>query len=169
MGDLGEGQARAILGHVSVGGREDEFVAQRPQEAGVVHGADREGDRLLGGLLRRGDHREEAHPRRLDTLPLGWSAISPTMSPIDGSSKAESVPLMTLGPRSMQSSVCQVPRKTLPRTPVHREPGARIPAPGKTTNVFFLLLGAGGGRGSALRRSHLIWRHLVYAVLHQGV
>src|SRR5215203_6832422 len=86
MGDLGEGQARAILGHVSVGGREDEFVAQRPQEAGVVHGADREGDRLLGGLLRRGDHREEAHPRRLDTLPLGWSAISPTMSPIDGSS-----------------------------------------------------------------------------------
>src|SRR5215203_3003624 len=87
MGDLGEGQARALLGHVSVGGREDEFVAQRPQEAGVVHGADREGDRLLGGLLRRGDHREEAHPRRLDTLPLGWSAISPTMSPIDGSSK----------------------------------------------------------------------------------
>ena len=28
MGDLGEGQAGALLGYVSVGGREDEFVAQ---------------------------------------------------------------------------------------------------------------------------------------------
>ena len=45
------------------------------------------GDRLLGGLLRGGDHREAAHPRRLGSLPLGGTAIPPTMSPIDGSSK----------------------------------------------------------------------------------
>jgi hypothetical protein len=86
MGDLGEGQAGALLGHVSVGGGADERVAQRPQEVGLVHRADREGDRLLGGLLR-GDHREEAHPRRLGPLPLGGAAIPQTMSPIDGASK----------------------------------------------------------------------------------
>jgi hypothetical protein len=88
MGDLGERQAGALLGHVSVGGRAYELVAQCSQEAGVVHGAGGEGDRLLGGLLRRGDHREAAHPRRLDALPLGGAAIPPTMSPIDGSSKS---------------------------------------------------------------------------------
>ena len=59
---------------------------KRPQEVGVVHGACREGDRLLGGLLGGGDHREEARPRRLETLPLGGATIPTTMSPIDGSS-----------------------------------------------------------------------------------
>jgi hypothetical protein len=86
MGDLGEGRTGALLGHVSVGGRADEFVAQRPQEAYVVHGAGGEGDRLLGGLLGRGDHRKAAHPRRLDALPLGGATITTTMNPIDGSS-----------------------------------------------------------------------------------
>jgi transposase len=87
MGDLAEGQAGALLGHVSVGGRAYELVAQRSQEAGLVHGAGGEGDRLLGGLLRGGDHREAAHPRRLESLPLGGAAIPTTMSPIDASSK----------------------------------------------------------------------------------
>jgi hypothetical protein len=86
MGDLGEGQAGALLGHDAVGGRADEFVAQRPQEAYVVHRAGGEGDRLLGGLLRGGDHCEAAGPRRLGSLPLGGATITATMSPIDGSS-----------------------------------------------------------------------------------
>jgi len=53
------------------------------------------------------------------------------------------------------------------RTLMNKGPGAEIRAPGNTPNVF-LILGS-GGRGSALRRPHLIGRHLVYAVLHQGV
>jgi hypothetical protein len=88
MGDLGEGQAGAVLGYEPLGGREDKLVAQRPQEAGVVHGAGGESDRLLGGVLRRGDHRKAAGARRLDTLPLGGATIPTTMSPIDGSSKS---------------------------------------------------------------------------------
>jgi hypothetical protein len=52
----------------------------------VVHGAGGEGDRLLGGVLRRGDHRKAAGARRLETLPLGGASIPTTMSPIDGSS-----------------------------------------------------------------------------------
>jgi hypothetical protein len=89
VGDLGEGQAAAVLGHESVSGGEDELVASEasPQEAGVVHGTGGEGDRLLGGVLRRGNHRKAAGPRRLDTLPLGVATIPTTMSPNDGSSK----------------------------------------------------------------------------------
>jgi hypothetical protein len=90
VGDLGEGQTGALLGHVSVGSGAYERVAQRPQEVGLVHGADREGDRFLGCLLRGGDHREEAHPRRMEPLPLGGAAIPTTMSPIDGSSYRDS-------------------------------------------------------------------------------
>jgi hypothetical protein len=45
-----------------------------------------ESDRLLGGVLRGGDHRKAAHPRRLDALPLGEATIPTIMSPIDGSS-----------------------------------------------------------------------------------
>src|SRR5215218_1454994 len=71
-----------------MGGRADERVAQRPQEACLVHGASGEGDRLLGGVLGRGHHRKAAHPRRLETLPLGGTTIPPTMTPIDGSSKS---------------------------------------------------------------------------------
>jgi hypothetical protein len=88
VGDLGEGQASAVLGHEPVGGGADGRVAQRPQEARLVHAEGGESDRLLGGLLRRGDHREAAHPRRLGSLPLGGAAIPATMSPIDGSSKS---------------------------------------------------------------------------------
>src|SRR5215217_552873 len=69
-----------------MGGGADERVAQRPQEACLVHGASGEGDRLLGGVLGRGHHRKAAHPRRLETLPLGGTTIPPTMTPIDGSS-----------------------------------------------------------------------------------
>src|SRR5512133_4329579 len=88
MGDLAEGQAGALLGHEPLGGGEDERVAQRPQKAGVVHGTGGEGDRLLGGVLGGSHHREEAHPRSLEVLPLGGATIPTTMSPIDGSSKA---------------------------------------------------------------------------------
>ncbi|CAA9398966.1 MAG: hypothetical protein AVDCRST_MAG01-01-926, partial [uncultured Rubrobacteraceae bacterium] len=35
--------------------------------------------RLLGSVLRRGDHREEADPRRLEALPLGGPASTPTV------------------------------------------------------------------------------------------
>ena len=61
--------------------------ASPQEEAGVVHRKGGEGDRLLGGLLRCGDHRKAAHPRRLDPLPLGGATFSTTMSPIDGSSE----------------------------------------------------------------------------------
>src|SRR5215217_7645814 len=53
----------------------------------LVHGASGEGDRLLGGVLGRGHHRKAAHPRSVETLPLGGTTIPPTMTPIDGSSK----------------------------------------------------------------------------------
>jgi hypothetical protein len=74
VGDLGEGQASVLLGHDPVGGGAYERAAQRPQEACVVYREGREGDRLLGGLLRRGHHREEAHPRRMESLPLGGAS-----------------------------------------------------------------------------------------------
>src|SRR5829696_8585373 len=79
VGDLGEGQAGAVLGHEEVGGGEDSLVAQRPQEAGVVHREDGAGHRFLGGVLGGGDHREEADPRGLDALPLGGAASTPTV------------------------------------------------------------------------------------------
>src|SRR4029453_970094 len=97
VGDLGEGQAGALLGHDPVGLGADELVAQRPQEAYVVHREDGEGDRLLGGLLRRGDHRKAVGSRRLGPLPLGGTAIPTTMSPIDGSSNP-TAPLVRNGP-----------------------------------------------------------------------
>ena len=87
----GKGKPAPLLGHKSVGGREDKLLAQRPQEAGLVYGAGGEGDRLLGGLLRRGDHRKAAGSRRLDTLSLGGATIPTTMSPIDGSSKCVAI------------------------------------------------------------------------------
>ena len=81
MGDLQERQAGTFLGYVSMGDGEDEFVAQRPQEeVGVVHRAGGEGDRLLGGLLRRGDHREETDPGSLEPLPLGKPTASQAMT-----------------------------------------------------------------------------------------
>jgi hypothetical protein len=76
VGDLQERQAGASLGHVSVGGGAYEFVAQRPQEVGVVYGAGGEGDRLLGCLLRRGDHSEGTDPGSLEPLPLGKPTAS---------------------------------------------------------------------------------------------
>jgi hypothetical protein len=97
VGDLGEGQAGALLGHESVGGGAYELVAQRPQEASMVHREGWEGDRLLGGVLGRGHYREETDSRRLETLPLGGAAIPTTMSPIDGSSKSYFCELRLLG------------------------------------------------------------------------
>jgi len=46
----------------------------------VVHGEGGTGDRLLGVVLRRGDHREEADSRRMESLPLGGEAIPATMT-----------------------------------------------------------------------------------------
>src|SRR5215210_2596931 len=80
MGDLGEGQARAFLGHESVGGRADELVVQCPQEAFVVHGAGGEGDRLLACLLRDYHYRRQACPQRLDSLPMGRPTLPPTVA-----------------------------------------------------------------------------------------
>jgi hypothetical protein len=68
------------------GGAYQLLLAQRPQEAALMHRAGGTSDRLLGGVLGGGDHREEAGPRRLEALPLGGAAIPATMSPIDGSS-----------------------------------------------------------------------------------
>jgi hypothetical protein len=80
VGDLQERQAGTVLGHVSVGGGEDERVAQRPQEVGVVHGAGGAGDRLLGDLLGGGDHSEEIDPGGLKPLPLGKPTASQAMT-----------------------------------------------------------------------------------------
>src|SRR5215210_5810814 len=80
MGDLGEGQARAFLGHESVGGRADELVVQCPQEAFVVHGAGGEGDRLLACILRDYHYRRQACPQRLDSLPMGRPTLAPTVA-----------------------------------------------------------------------------------------
>jgi hypothetical protein len=77
MGNLGEGQARAFLGHEAVGGRAEELVVQCPQEAFVVHGAGGEGQIdfwvafygiiiTVGRLLRSGwtHYRWEGRPSR---------------------------------------------------------------------------------------------------------
>jgi hypothetical protein len=80
MGDLGEGQAGAVLGYEPLSGREDKLVAQRPQEAGVVHGAGGEGDRLLDQFLKRDYHRGQARPKSLESLPLGGPTLPPTMT-----------------------------------------------------------------------------------------
>lgn len=41
---------------------------------------ERAGRRVPGGVLRRGEHREEADPRRLEALPLGGTASTPTVT-----------------------------------------------------------------------------------------
>jgi hypothetical protein len=63
-----------------MGGGKDQFLAQRPQEAFVVHGAGGQGDRFLDGVLGGDHHREEADPRRLDALPLGEPTSPATMT-----------------------------------------------------------------------------------------
>jgi len=70
----GKGKPAPYWATTPVGGGAYERVAQLPQEACVVYREGREGDRLLGGLLRRGHHREEAHSRRLESLPLGGAS-----------------------------------------------------------------------------------------------
>jgi len=45
-----------------------------------MHRAAGAGDRLLGGLLRRGHHREATHPGSLEPLPLGDQTLSATMT-----------------------------------------------------------------------------------------
>ena len=84
MGDLGQGQAPRRLG-TFVGGRADEFVAQTPQEALLVHGEGGEGDRLMGGFSDVGHRRRSS--RRLGPRPLGGATIPTTMIP-DGGSKS---------------------------------------------------------------------------------
>ena len=67
----------------------------------------------------------------------------------------------------MQEAAYEFSRINLLCTRVNKGPGAGIPAPEKAPNVFLVL--AGSARGSALQRPRLIGRHLVYAVLHQGL
>lgn len=70
--DLREGQAGTARGDETVGRRTNQlFLDQRPQEASVVHREGRASHRLLDRLLECDHHREEAHPRSLDPLPLG--------------------------------------------------------------------------------------------------
>ena len=61
---------------------EDELLASEssPQKARVLHGEAGTGGGLLGGLLGGGYHREAAHPRGLDPLPLGRSSLPTAMS-----------------------------------------------------------------------------------------
>jgi hypothetical protein len=54
-------------------------VAQRPQEAGVVYGEAWAGDRFLGGFLGCCDNRQAAHPRKLESFPLGGSTFPTTL------------------------------------------------------------------------------------------
>ena len=67
------------------------------------------GHRLLVGLLG-GDHdRKEAHPRRMDPLPLGWTASAPTMSPIGGGSKLELNGFLKSSCRTLQKhATCRI-------------------------------------------------------------
>jgi hypothetical protein len=58
----------------------DELLEQCPQEVGVVHREAGTGHRLLDRFLRGGHRRAQAHPRRLDPLPLGESPLATTMT-----------------------------------------------------------------------------------------
>ena len=78
--DRREGQARPAAGCETLGRGTHELVAQRPQEAGVVYREVWAGDRLLGGVLGCGHHREATHPRRLEPLPLGKPTFPTTMT-----------------------------------------------------------------------------------------
>jgi transposase len=79
--DRREGEAGGPAGgHEALGGGAHEFLAQRPQKAGVVYREARAGHRLLDRLLGRDHHREEADPRRLEPLPLGKPTSPPTMT-----------------------------------------------------------------------------------------
>src|SRR5829696_3497910 len=55
-------------------------MAQRPQEAPLVYGEGGEGDRLLGGLLGGGHHRQETDPGSMEPLPLGRPTSSKAMT-----------------------------------------------------------------------------------------
>ena len=63
-----------------MGGGKDQFLAQRPEEAGKVHGARGAGDRFLGGVFGGDHHPQEVDQRRLDALPLGKSTSPATMT-----------------------------------------------------------------------------------------
>ncbi len=78
--DLREGQVRPDERHEEVGRGADQLLAQRPQEADMVHGALGPGRRFLGGLLGRGDRRETTHPGSLEPLLLGDSTFSLTVT-----------------------------------------------------------------------------------------
>lgn len=78
--DLRERQAGPTGGHETLGSRAHELPEQRPQEAPLVYRAPGSGDRLLDRLLGGCHRREEAHPTRLDPLPLGGPTLSPTVA-----------------------------------------------------------------------------------------
>src|ERR671912_1065489 len=75
-----EGRARSAGGRFALGGGEDELLAQRPQEIGVVYREGGSGHRLLDRALERGHSGQEAHPRGLGSLPLGGPTLPQTIA-----------------------------------------------------------------------------------------
>src|ERR671911_693030 len=72
--DSQEGLACFAHGRLALGGGTNQLVvAQRPQEAGVVHREGGSGHRLLDRVLQRDHHSTQADPGSLETLPLGAS------------------------------------------------------------------------------------------------
>jgi transposase len=78
--DLQEGQTRTLERDQTLGRRTHQLLAERPQEAPLVHGAARQGGGLLGGPLGRDRHRQAARPGGVDPLPLGRAAFSETLT-----------------------------------------------------------------------------------------
>jgi hypothetical protein len=78
--DLGERQTRSAQSWDAVGHREDQLVAQCPQEASVVHRTRGAGHRVLASLLQRGHRCETTHTKSLDPLPLGGATSTQTMT-----------------------------------------------------------------------------------------
>ena len=69
-----------LSGRPTMGGRAHQRLAQRLQEAGLVHRKKGCRRRLLHRPRQRCDHRPPAHPRGLDPLPLGRPADTPSMN-----------------------------------------------------------------------------------------
>src|SRR5918993_3844989 len=66
--DSQEGLACFAHGRLALGGGTNQLVAQRPQEAGVVHREGGSGHRLLARVLQRDHHSAQADPGSLETL-----------------------------------------------------------------------------------------------------
>ncbi|CAA9409264.1 MAG: Putative transposase, partial [uncultured Rubrobacteraceae bacterium] len=73
-GDLAQGHARAAERDLPLGDRAHQLLAERPQEAAMVHREAGEGRGILDGPLGGGRHRGKAREGRLEALPLGGTA-----------------------------------------------------------------------------------------------